>query len=197
MQTCITSVNARAIHMLREATLNPERAQSQYTLPNVSVELWVRIDHDGILRLAQLPVLLFEIKFRDEQWWEEVAAGTAASRNDDILGHAASDLVDLSREILTVAWLSARADARTAALVTGMSWRAAALLAEMTPSDLTRVASVGAKFLQPRWSGSQSFWETLLSAACNQDDHMLRLAKLHSVQLSCEVGYLRRPESNA
>jgi hypothetical protein len=188
MQTCITSVNARGIQLLREIALNPRGAAGQELLPQVRRELWERLDHRGVTRLAQIPVLLFDMKFRDEQWWRDaVTAETATRRIDGSHGVPVDSIQELAREALMVAWLSARNDARVAALITGMSYSTAVLVAELTPADVSRVAVNGTKQLQLRWRRSESFWTTLLSAASDQDDHMLHLAKMHSLQLSCDV----------
>ena len=187
MQTCITSVNASGIALLRDIALNPAGVAERALLPYVPSDLWRKLNNQGIARLAQLPVLLFDMNFRDERWWDE----TIASRK----AHAPAStfvvreaLAELAREILMVAWLSARGDGRIAALVTGMSRRTAALVADLTPADVTRVASIGAAEVQLRWRRSESFWSTLLSAAADQNPQLLHLATLHSLQLSCDVG---------
>ena len=187
MQTCITSVNAHGMQLLREIALNP-LAAAQELLPDVPRVLWQRLDRRGIARLSQIPVLLFDMKFRDEQWWQDtVDAEGAACTLEGPYGLPADAIHELAREVLMVAWLSARSDARVATLITGMSYSTALLVAELTPADVGRVAFAGAKHLQLRWRRSESFWTTLLSAASEQDDHMLHLAKMHSLQLSCDV----------
>jgi hypothetical protein len=124
------------------------------------------------------------MRFQDDRWWEGILGLDRPVRTFVVR----EDWAELAREMLMVAWLSARSDARLAALITGMSRRTAALVADLTPSDVTRIAAVGLAEMVLRWRRSESFWTALLTAAINQNAQLLHLATLHSLQLSCDVG---------
>ncbi len=184
MRTSITSVNFRGLSALKVAALSDSTPAASAQIA-ISTDVWRRVGDAALQRLAQVPVLLFDLHFDRMRWWgDALTRGVTVPPFADNRQFPEGDAIGLARELLMVIWVVGRKDWRTASLISGMSGPMALQVADLTPHMLNRIADAASVLLRPRWSDTSSFWESLLVAAAGEDESTLHLARLHSVQLS-------------
>jgi hypothetical protein len=81
------------------------------------------------------------------------------------------------------AWTVGRTIPRALNLVFGMASEVTAVITQMGPLDIDRIASDEALHLKARWPESKSFWKGLLEAAIGTDDQAPENIHLHCLQL--------------
>jgi hypothetical protein len=148
-------------------------------------ELWLALDEGARGRAAKCPFLLVGLRFDSLPWWQ------AAERSaPDDLARSLADASfprelarELSAEILTLAWHTARQDARVASLVLGLAPGVARVIASFGPRDIQRIAARQAHQLRPRWRSNQQFWGELLRTAISGKEKSQAEFHLHALQL--------------
>jgi hypothetical protein len=124
------------------------------------------------------------MRFRDETWWRAVKEGAGPSEESpDPAILSAEAARELSAETLTVAWHTARSDARIASQVLGIAPGVVGIIASLGPREVQRVAARRSHQLRPRWERNPAFWEQLLRTAMSGNAAALSDFHLHALQL--------------
>ena len=148
-------------------------------------DLLLELDASTRRRAAQVPVLLLDAQFQSQDWSRSAGSAQRTRMN----GAAATDAfqpecaVELLRETLTLAWITARGDRYAARILFGMTPGVEKEIAALTAPMIDRIASCKSCDLRPRWEAHPWYWERLLLAAQASDDDMLRGIHLYSLQL--------------
>lgn len=133
---------------------------------------------------AQIPIVLMDLNFCDEDWWQ--SAADAADSDSTAAAGIPSPYhwqPEVTRELLMLAWPAVREDRAVASLLFGMSPPVADILAGLVPWQLDFIGSHFCSELQPRWGSSHGFWRRLLSAAIARNDSALAEVHLSALQL--------------
>ena len=144
--------------------------------------LWFQMDARARQRAARIPIVLFDFRFLNSNWWHRIihVAPMAMPRRDLVGGDTLQLLV---REVLMEARTTIVAEPRAARLVFGMTPIVAMSIAALTSVDIDVIAARHAQDLRPRWADRRVFWQNLLLAALGEDDAALSDVHLHSFQL--------------
>lgn len=151
----------------------------------LSRDLWRELDKDMRRRAAQVPVLLLDIQFRRDDFWQWARTHRAGDWNTPLPCRPlpARFATELTRKTLMLAWYTARTDISAAGLLLGMSQSVATTIAGFGLHDIDFIAARHGKFLRPRWENIPLFWRMLLTAARDGDDETLCDVHLHALQL--------------
>jgi hypothetical protein len=147
--------------------------------------LWSLLDPEARRRAAQIPVLLLDLKFQDEAWWQGVVRTADARLSDQPIQNAVVEhwLSEFTREALMVAWPTVREDQVAASLLFGMSYSVAAVIGSLTPRQLDYVSLHYSHEMRLRWEKCHAFWRGLLVAAQSGDADALNQLHLFGIQL--------------
>jgi hypothetical protein len=148
------------------------------------VGLWAQLDDRACERAGRCPVLLIDLNFQRPEWWQRASQKVADPvLSDSGRGPDTERAVSLLREILIDARTLGHTMPRALNLVFGMASPVMAILVQMGPAQIDRIAVEEAQYLKPRWPESRSFWKGLLEAAIGSDDIALAKIHLHCLQL--------------
>ena len=154
-------------------------------IPRRHGRLWTSIDTQARRRASLCPVILADFRFRDFAWWRKAADGKYANHEEiDRTGVARISEMEMARNALTVAWLTAREDVCLAAILIGMSAEVAEIVAGFTLNGLWKLADRNHDCLRPRYEKRALFWGRLLRAAVRDDRSALHDIHLHAVLLA-------------
>ena len=154
-------------------------------IPRRHGRLWTSIDTHARRRASLCPVILADFRFRNVIWWRNAADGKDANhQNIGRSGVARIDEMEMARNALTVAWLTAREDLCLATLLIGMSVEVAEIVAGFTLHGLWQLADQSHGCLRPRYEKRAVFWGRLLRAAARDDRTMLHDIHLHAILLA-------------
>jgi hypothetical protein len=147
-------------------------------------KLWLDLNDAALRRAAKCPFLLIDMRFQNEMWWREVGNGSDSYGDNSGLNVFPTESArELSAETLTLAWHTARLDARIATQVLGLSPRVVAIIASFGPREVQRISTRHAHHLRPRWGSDAAFWEQLLRTAVDDNAASLSEFHLHGLQL--------------
>lgn len=149
-------------------------------------DLWATLDPPACQRASRCPFLLADIHFRDEAWWQRAQYDDSwqGGQSGSVRLFARKRAVELMRDALTVAWCTARQDARLAVTLLAMSDGVARIVAKLGLRHLRLIPDRHHQHLRPRWDHMSSFWGRLLSAASHDDVEALHDLQLHAYQLA-------------
>jgi hypothetical protein len=149
------------------------------------VDLWRQLDLSARRRAAQIPVLLLDLNFQNEAWWQGVVCTSKARLTDQrVQAHAADHwLPELTREAMMLVWPTVREDRVVASLLFGMSDPVAEVIGSLTPQQLDQVSLHHSHEMRLRWSQSHAFWKRLLVSAQSEDPDALNELHLFGIQL--------------
>jgi hypothetical protein len=182
----------KRVHALNERCLEVFAQLAHTTRERVTVEivnrhrpLWRGLDAAARKRAAQTPYLLLDVHFQSEDWWHW-AKNPRRGQRRSVVSHSsfppkAAD--ELMRETLMLAWGVVAIDCGAASLLLGMAPGVCAMLAELGPQDVERIAARHSRHLRSRWEDLPLFWSNLLHAARAGDEDSLYELHLHGVQL--------------
>jgi len=141
---------------------------------------------------ARCPYALFDLRFSDEVFWRTRLADAAAWH---IADEPDTDprRFEFVRLAIFYAWHLAATARLSAPLILGMHARTAGAFGAMTVDRLPRVALSEAVHLTPRWHYCTAFWQSLLAAAAQGDEPLLRRIQLYGIQLAAAPQLLYRP----
>ncbi len=144
-----------------------------------------RLDLGACRRAARVPVLLVNLRFQDEQWWQRAANSDEAFRSPSsrTIGFSTQCAAELTRESLILAWLAVQHCKESTRLLFGMSPRVSALLAELTPRQINRLAEGCSQELSIRWQSNLTFWRKLFLAGQSGSAAELCEVRLLGLQL--------------
>lgn len=135
-------------------------------------------------RAAGRSLLLVDLELSNVPWWQSLLANPMRSaplppwRGSFPKPYA----VPLARATLIVAWQSLRSD-DSAACPMGIAQEVAPLIAELTLTDIERIAERRYRWLRPRWEDQPSVWRQLLRSAQSADARGARDFNLRGLQL--------------
>src|SRR5258708_5460532 len=69
-------LNQRILKLLSDWAANPDAAGWPLTLDR---QLWSKLDAQAIALAARFPFVILNVHFTNQEWWQEVIAGGAAS----------------------------------------------------------------------------------------------------------------------
>jgi len=145
--------------------------------------LWVTLDADALQRAADKVVILFDLHFADDPWWQMVTTNGVRKGPPQPDGFPAKKAAHLIAETLRLAGEVAREDVRAARALFGMSTRVAKRAGALTAEQIDRIADRYGNELQTRWEDRRLFWSLLLIAAKTDDREALRQLQRYSVHL--------------
>ena len=178
----VCQLNEHLLDVLAEATRSGLSGGPEVLSGNAA--LLASMDPGARRCAAQIPIVLVDLNFSDEDWWQS-AANAADNFNNAVAGLPMPYQwqPEATREVLMLAWPAVREDRAVASLLFGMSPSVADLLASLGPRQLDFIGSKLCSELQPRWWASHGFWRRLLSAAIARNDGALAEVRLYALQL--------------
>jgi hypothetical protein len=150
-----------------------------------NADLWRKLDATSRRRAAQIPLLLLDLNFQDEAWWQGVVRTADARLSTPHGTTSRSDhwLPEFTREALMLAWPTAREDRIAASLLFGMAEPVASMIGSLNPQQLDHVSLHYSHQMRLRWAQSQRFWRWLLISAQSDDRNALGEVHLFGMQL--------------
>ena len=180
----LADVNLQALQLMLGFIESDRVPRGFAVLGEIAPDL-VRLDRDGIRRLAAMPHLLVDLNFRDVDWWRGTRYESlrAVAIADRLTRLARPRLLALSRATITLVWHVVRIDQAEAALLLGLSEDVARELSQWSPDDVQRVAERQALRIRPRWSNRPHVWQQWIEAASSDDAEAMRRMRVHGLQL--------------
>ena len=131
--------------------------------------LWMAMGEDARHRASRCPFLLADLQFGNADWWRKAQSAPRMGRGE--FGGMFPWIInmDLARDVLTVAWYTAREDLSLGTLLIGMSADVAELIARFSLHELWQFADRYHHSLRPRCENRSAFWGRLLRAAVRDD----------------------------
>jgi hypothetical protein len=143
-----------------------------------------QFDAAACKRAARIPVLLVDLHFGDDEWWEYIVqVGFTARKPDHSMRLPAIHAAELTREALITAWLAVQHARECASLLFGMSAGVVDRLAAVTPRQLSRISERSSHELSIRWQSNREFWRKLLHAGRSGIAHDISEVHLLGLQL--------------
>ena len=169
----IYEFNERYLENLARAA----RSVSAHALPEIlrgHRAFWLTTDAQVRRRASRCPFILADFQFCNSSWWRKAQSGERLDFQDFQAGVFPWIIaMDLARDVLTVAWYTARQDICLATILLGMPAEVAEIIGEFSLHDLWRIADQQHLWLRPRCENRQIFWDRLLSAAARDDGDAL------------------------
>ena len=181
----VREFNERLIEAVYETARESDRRRAP-EMVRTHRDLWVNLDPAARRRAGRFPFLLADIQFRNAAWWRRARneaswQGCPPGSTHLFLRRRA---VELTRDALIVAWITAQQDTRLAVTLLAMSKEVAGIVATLGLDHLRRIPDLHYWHLRPRWDHSDLFWGRLLSAASRGDRQALRGLHMHALQLA-------------
>ena len=155
---------------------------------------WLTTDAQVRRRASRCPFILGDFQFGNSIWWRKAQNGERLDYRD--LQAAVFPWIiamDLARDVLTVAWYTARQDICLATILLGMPAEVAEIVGDFSLHELWRIADQQHLWLRPRCEDRQVFWDRLLSAAARDDGDALY--DLHRIAFLVADAELRGADS--
>ncbi len=136
--------------------------------PKVLAALPHRVGGSGPIRL---PVALFDLRFRDYQYWRAQAQASASVR--DFSDSCQTDIACLrfTRSAVVLAWHLAHCNQAMARLALGLEDRSLQVIRDVPVGALDSLASRVASALRARFARREAFWQLLCLALKNGGHH--------------------------
>ena len=148
-------------------------------------QLWMALEADARHRASQCPFVLADLEFGNGDWWKEARSGQRSARGEfggGIFPWIIS--MEMARDVLTIAWYTAREDICLGTLLIGMSAEVAEIVANFNLHELWHFADRHHDCVRPRHESQRAFWGRLLSAATRDDRTTLKDLHRHAFLLS-------------
>jgi hypothetical protein len=160
----LQTLNERFLEVIVQlARMAPEHAPSAVTSNRA---LWCDLDIAARKSIANSRMLLLDINFADPTWWIEAAENRPVGRKESANGYVPLEVArELTREVMTLAWIGAREDQVQAIIFFGMAPRVAGLFASFSPSDLEYYSARYPQYLRLRFDDRSLYWRMHLRAA--------------------------------
>jgi hypothetical protein len=177
-------LNERCVELLSELAANATIIDTLPPALRENRDLWSDLSVDARRRLAALPFVIVDVRFRDEQWWR--ALGKLPSPTDVCEeGLPAERCEDLLLETLMFAWQVAREDSHVARMIFAMTRPVARIIGELAIREIRTLATEHTACLRIRWSDNALFWRELLERVRGEDASALEDSMLHAKLLFC------------
>ena len=149
----------------------------QFILQNRA--LWGRLDRQARKRVASLPFVIVDLRFKDAEWWRQIMG-------QPLLIHAGPTFFsDLATEVLLFARQAAREDLSVAKTMFAMVAPVASLIVSLTLQQVRSIASNSTHELRVRWDHDPESWRELLLACQNADELSMAAARRQAKLLFC------------
>jgi len=132
---------------------------------------------------ANCPYALFDLRFGDDEYWQERLHTKGAWRVAD-QPQVDADTADFVQLALFYTWHVASSAGLAAHLLLGMHGNTAEAFRRIAVDALPALARAEAPNLTARWSGCSSYWNALIGAAARPDPAALRRVQLSGLQLA-------------
>jgi hypothetical protein len=133
--------------------------------------------------LAGMPFALFDLRLRDDRWWESLAAASIAVNDGAAARHADARVAEFARFALTLAWHLAQVSETTARLTLGAGDGALRLLRCASLGAVDALALRAAGTVGARFAASEPFWRLFIRCAVAPDADAVLGLKLIGLQL--------------
>ena len=147
--------------------------------------LWMALESDARKRASQCPFILADLQFGNSDWWKEARSGQRSGRGE--LGGGIFPWIismEIARDVLTIAWHTAREDICLGTLLIGMSVEVGEIVANFNLHELWQFADRHHDCVRPRHENQHAFWGRLLSAAARDDRATINDLHRHAFLLS-------------
>lgn len=180
LRTLTYEVNARYLEML---ACNASAALGAGDPVAELRDLSASVDPETRSRLARVPYLLVDMRFRDERWWETArrAPRSRPGCSGDAFPRVAA--VRLARAVLMLVWNGLRSNPAAACVLYGISTPVARVIIQLTLDDLDEIARRHFRQVKPRWEDRRAVWEDLILAAQAENSDPMRACNLHALRL--------------
>lgn len=158
-------------------------------------EHWISLELEARRRVAKMPFVILDARFRSADWWRRVAQSASGpffneGARENPESHNASGLPPeasskLMHEAMMFAWQLVSADQTTAIMSFGMFAPVAQIIAELTPKDIREIAIRDHSAITLRWADDVQLWREFLVAAKAGDDNRLAAVHLQVKLLLC------------
>ena len=183
--------------MLARLAHDPSSAETNSELR----ELWTLLDESALARLAQLPYLLADMRFRDERWWQSGRRSPATGLVLRVDPFPRSAAIALTRAVLILAWNGLRSNPEAACVLYGINVGVARFLVRLTLDEIDNISRKHFRVVRPRWEDRPAVWRELILAAQGGEPFPMRTCNLHALRLltgeilesAATIGPYRRP----
>lgn len=147
-------------------------------------DLWCRLDTEARKRAFVSPFVIFDIHFKDAEYWPQPGDPHSTRVADATLSTGIPPKLceDLVLEALLFARQAAREDVNVAKAMFAMTSPVASRIATLTLQQVRTIALSNTQKLRVRWDGDLEFWRGLPIACMTADERALdgvrRQAKL-------------------
>jgi len=173
-------VNARFVEMLVTAAKNP--SVSVGLIAELRQE-WLSLGAAARTRMARLPYLLLDMRFRDGPWWQSARTGPrtrSRAARDDFPREAA---INLARALLLLVWNGLRLNPDGACVLYGIGAPVARIIVGLRLDALDELARKHFRQIRARWEDRPAVWRDLILAAQTEKSTAMRSCTLHALQL--------------
>jgi hypothetical protein len=133
-------------------------------------------------RLASTPYLLFSLRERDHQYWENLQTQRFERDLFDLAPSPVDDYGRLLSASLGFAWQLAQRNAYAARLIFGATQHWCELIGDMTFYRLLAVAGTRDDIIMLRYSGHHELWSKLLDAGVSRENQVREASQIATLQ---------------
>jgi hypothetical protein len=137
-------------------------------------DLWRLLEPEALKRVAALPFVNVDLRFKDAKGWQQASGGHPMSAGSTPYGGLSTKLFeDFVLDTLLFARQAAREDVTVAKVMFAMTPPVARVIAALTVSQVRIIAHDNVRELRVRWDNDPEFWRDLLMAARANDEGAL------------------------
>lgn len=149
-------------------------------------DLWCRLNSEARKRAAAFPFVIFDIHFKDAEYWQRPGDPHLTSAADSTPSGIPSKLCeDLVLETLLFARQAAREDVNVAKAIFAMTSSVAAQIAVLSLQQVKTIALGNTQQIRLRWDGDLEFWRDFLIACMTADEQALDVLRRQAKLLFC------------
>jgi hypothetical protein len=177
----LTDVNTLCLQWLIDEAKNAESTNAAFF--RELDESLSTLSDAGLIHAAQVPLLLIDLHFQDNEWWIDHApqrSGSTSSRAVSLPAPENTAAIGLARSTLVLAWHTARVDRDAALVMLGLSPTVADVFTQLHLQEIDSLSARHHQELQPRWARCTALWKTILTSASARD-----ASQAHALALQC------------
>ena len=179
----IRELNERCIDLLAQTGRASSSSTLEWTLAFKGLLTVGRTE--ARRHVAQCPYLLVDFALSDTEWWlalQRHSKRAPRQRIGDEL-FAKRPAIHLARDVLVLAWHTARSENVAARVLMGLTSDVAGIIRTLPLGEINRIAEQQFRCLRPRWEDRPFVWKTLLMAAHAGDTQTLGALDIHALAL--------------
>jgi len=145
------------------------------------------LDPEARRRVAAIPFVIVDIRFKDADWWQRAGDGHWMSPTNATVSSGIPPKLceDLALETLLFARQAAREDINVAKAMFAMTSPVARRMASLTLQQVRTIALGSTQHLRVRWDGDPEFWRDLLIACRTGDEQAMAAMRRQAKLLFC------------